>query len=149
MRFDVLLIERVQNGVASAVGGGAGALHRRFTKVAHVAAEGPLIDLALFGAREGHAEVLELIDGGRRIAAEIFDRILVAQPVGTLHGVIHVPAPVIGAHVGERRRDAALCGHRVRARGEHLGDAGRTQARLRGAERGAQASATGRQIEPG
>ena len=137
-----LAIERVQHGMAGAVGGGTGALHRRaVTEVHHVAAEGPLVDLAFFGAREGHAEMLELVNGGRRVAAEIFDGVLVAQPVGTLHRVIHVPAPVISTHVGERGGDAALCCHRVRARGEDLRDAGRLQSGLRCAERGAEASA--------
>ena len=109
-----LAIERVQHGVAGAIGGGTGALHRRaVAEVHHVAAEGPLVDLAFLGARERHAEMLELVDGSGRIAAEILDGILVAQPVGTLHRVIHVPAPVIGTHVGEGRRDAALCRDRV------------------------------------
>ena len=126
--------------MAGAVGDGAGALRRRaFAEIHHHAAEGPLIDLALFGAREGHAEMLKLIDGDRRVAAEIFDGVLVAQPVGALDRVIHVPAPVVGAHIAERGGDAALRRHRVRAGGENLGDAGGLQARLRGAERGAQA----------
>ena len=139
-----LAIERVQHGVAGAVGGGTGALHRRaIAEIHHVAAEGPLVDLAFLGAREGHAEMLKLVDGGRRVAAEIFDGVLVAQPVGALHRVIHVPAPVIGAHVGERGGNAALRRHRVRARREHLGDAGGLESRLRGAQRGAKPGTAG------
>ena len=46
-----LAIERVQDRVAGAVGGGTGALHRRaFAVFGGVAAEGALVDLALFGA---------------------------------------------------------------------------------------------------
>ena len=64
-----LAIERVEDGVAGAVGGGAGALHRRaIAEFGHVAAERPLVDLALFGARERHAVMLELVDGRRRFA---------------------------------------------------------------------------------
>ena len=137
-----LAIEGVQHGVAGAVGGSTGALHRRaVAEVHHVAAEGPLVDLAFLGAREGHAEMLEFIDRGGRVAAQIFDGVLVAQPVRTLHSVIHVPAPVIGTHVGERGGDAALGRDGVRARREHLGDAGRLQPRLRGAQRGAKPGA--------
>ncbi len=130
--------------MAGAVGDGAGALHRRaFAEIHHVAAKGPLIDLAFLGAREGHAEMLEFVDRGRRVAAQIFDRVLIAQPVGALDRVIHVPAPVVGAHIAERRRDAALCRNRVRASGKYLGDAGGPETRLRGAKRGSEARAAG------
>ena len=87
--------------------------------------------------------MLELVDGGRRVAAEVFDGVLVAEPVGPLDGVVHVPAPVVRAHVAERGGDAALRRDGVRARREHLGDAGGLQAGLGAAERGAQAGAAG------
>ena len=44
---DVLLVQRVQHGVAGAVGGGAGALHGLFAVVGGVAAEGALVDGAV------------------------------------------------------------------------------------------------------
>ena len=103
-----LAVERVQHGVAGAVGGGAGALRDALAVVGGHAAEGALIDLAVLGAREGHAVMLELVDRGRRLAAEIFDGVLVAEPVRPLDGVVHVPAPVVLAHVAERGGDAAL-----------------------------------------
>ncbi len=129
-----LAVERVQHGVARAVGGGAGALGgRAFAELGGHAAEGALIDLAVVGAAEGHAVMLKLIHGGRRVAAQIFDGVLIAEPVGPLHGVVHVPAPIVLAHIAQRGRDAALGRHRVRARREHLGDAGRLQSRFRAA----------------
>src|SRR5262249_14752385 len=73
---------------------------------------------------------------------EVLDGILVAQPVGALHRVVHVPAPVVAAHVAERGGDAALGGDGVGAGGEHLGDAGGPEARLGAAERSAQAGAS-------
>src|SRR6185437_2495404 len=103
------------------------------------AAEGPLKDLAVLGAREGHAPMLELVDRLRRVAAEIFDGVLVAEPVRALDRVTHVPAPVVGAHVAERRGDAALRRYGVRAGGEHLGDTGSAQSRLARADHRAQA----------
>ena len=139
-----LAVERVQHGVAGAVGGGAGALRRwPSPKLRGHAAERALVDLAVLGARERHAVVLELVDRGRRVAAEIFDRVLVAEPVRPLDGVVHVPAPVVRAHVAERGGDAALRRDGVRAGRENLGDAGGLQARLRRAERRAQARAAG------
>ena len=114
-----LAVERVQHGVAGAVGGGAGALRRRaFAELGGHAAERALVDAAVLGARERHAVVLELVDGVRRVAAQIFDGVLVAEPVGALDGVVHVPAPVVRPHVAERGGDAALRRDGVRARRE-------------------------------
>ena len=138
-----LAIHGVQHGVAGAVGRGAGAQSVALAELGGHAAEGALQDLAVVGAREGHAPMLELVDGLRRVAAEIFDGVLVAEPVRALDRVVHVPAPVVGAHIAERRGDAALGGDRVRAGGEHLGDAGGAQARLAAADHGAQACAAG------
>jgi hypothetical protein len=142
--LDRLAVERVQDGVAGAVGRGAGALHRRaFAIFGGVAAERALIDLALLGARERHAVMLELIDRLGRLAGEVFHGVGVAEPVRPLHGVVHVPLPAVGPHIAERRRDAALRRDGVGAGREHLGHAGRAQPLLGHAERGAQAGAAG------
>ncbi len=129
-----LAVHGVQHGVAGAVGGGAGAHGRRLAKLHGHAAEGALQDLALVGAREGHAPMLELVDGLGRAAAEIFDGVLVAEPIAALDRVVHVPAPIVGAHIAERRGDAALRRHGVRAGGKHFGDAGGAQARFAAAD---------------
>ena len=139
-----LAVHRVQHGVAGAVGGGAGALRGALAVMRGHAAERALIDLAVFlAARERQAPVLELVDRLRRVAAEIFDGVLVAEPVGALDGVVHVPAPVVLAHVAERGGDAALRRDRMRAGREHFGDAGGAQARFAAADHGAQAGAAG------
>ncbi len=139
-----LAVERVQHGVPRAVGSGTGALGRRpLAKILHHAAERALVNLALFGARKRHAEMFEFIDRRGCMAAEIFNGILVAQPVRALHRVIHVPAPVISAHVAKRSRNAALRCHRMRARGKHFRDAGRFQSGLRSPKRGAKPRAAG------
>jgi hypothetical protein len=139
-----LAIERVQDGVPRPVGGGAGALHRRaLAELGHVAAEGALVDAAVLGAAEGHAVMLELDHGGRRLAGQVLHGVHVAQPVRSLDGIVHVPLPVVGAHVLQAGGDAALGGDRVAARREELGDAGRLQPLLGHAERRAQARPTG------
>ena len=138
-----LAVHGVQHGVAGAVGGSAGALRLALAVVQRHAAERPLVDLAVFGARERHAPVFELVDRLGRVAHHVFDGVLVAQPVRPLDGVVHMPAPVVLVHVAERRRNAALGGHRVRAGRKYLGDAGGAQARLAAADDGAQAGAAG------
>ena len=49
---------------------------------------------------------------------------LISEPVWALDGVVHVPAPVVGLHVAERRVDAALRRHSVRPSREQLRDDG-------------------------
>ena len=131
------------HGVAGAVGGGASALGLALAEIGGHAAEGALKDLAVLGAREGHAPMFELVNRLRRVTAEIFDGILVAEPIRSLHRVVHVPAPVVGAHIAERRGNAALRRHGVGAGGEHLGDASGAEPRLAAADHGAQARAAG------
>ena len=81
--------------------------------------------------------MLEFVNRLRCVAAQIFDRVLISEPVGALDGVVHVPFPIVRPHVGERGGDAALRRDRVRARRENLGDAGDVQARLGAADDGA------------
>ena len=125
-----LPIKRMQDGVAGAVRRRTGAQRLAFAVIRGHAAKRALVDLARFRAREGHAPMLELIDGSRRIAAQIFDRVLVTEPVGALDGVIHVPAPVVSAHIAERCGNAALRRHRMRTGREDLRDAGGAQSSL-------------------
>ncbi len=55
-------------------------------------AEGPLVDLALRSPGEGHAVVLQLDDGRGCLPGHVVDGILVAEPVGSLDRVVHVPS---------------------------------------------------------
>src|SRR5262249_7314346 len=93
---------------------------------------------AVFAARERHAEVLELDDRRHCIFAHVFDRILVAKPVRALDSVIHVPAPIVLAHIAECRTNAALCRYRMAAGREHLRYAGGPEPGGGGAEGGTQ-----------
>ncbi len=78
----------------------------------------------------------------RTDAAHVLDRVLVADVVRPLDGVVHVPAPVVVRIVaGDRAGDAALGRHRVRARREHLGDDRSLQSGLRQLQRRAHAGA--------
>src|SRR5436309_321414 len=92
--------------------------------LSHMDAERPLVDPPVLGARERHAEMLELDDSGDRIAAHVLDRVLVTEPVGALDRVVHVPAPVVLAHIAECGTDPALSSDGVAAGREYLADAG-------------------------
>jgi len=138
-----LLVQRMQNRVAGSVGGRAGALRRAFTVMRGHPAKGALIDLAFFGARKRHAVMLEFDDGRGGFFAHVLDRVLITEPVGTFDRVVHMPAPVVFAHVAKGRTHAALGRNRVTARGEYFGDAGRLQAGVRHPEGGAQSGTAG------
>ena len=81
-----LLVEHVQDRLAGDVGDVVGA--RR-----GCAAEGAGAELALLVAVEGDAEVLEVEDLVRRLAAHDLDRVLVAEVVRALDGVEGVRLP--------------------------------------------------------
>ncbi len=128
LMLQALLIERMQDGVAGPVGGGAGAARHRLAVIKRMAAEGALINPAFLGPREGYAVIFQLDHRRDGVAAHIFNGVLVAKPVRALDGVIHVILPVVAfAHIVQRGADTALGGDRVRACREHLGDAGRAQ----------------------
>src|SRR5207302_403547 len=99
-------------------------------------------DAAAFGARERHAVVLQLDHRRRRLLAHQLDRVLVAEPIRALDGVVHVPAPVVLTHVAQRRADSALGSHGVAARRKELADAGGRQTARGQSQRGAQARAS-------
>ncbi len=142
-RFQVLLIQRMQHGMTGAVGGGTGAHRLLAAEVQALAAEGALIDAAVFQARERHAVMFELDHQMRRGAAHVFDRVLIAEVVAALDGVVHVPVPVVRLHVAERGVDAALRRHGVRARGKYLGHDRDMRLALRQLQRRAQPAAAG------
>ena len=117
----IALVEGMQQRVSGAIGRGTGTLHGLFAEVGRVAAKWALIDRAVRVAIEWHAEVFELVHRVSGLAAHELDGVLVTQPIRPLDGVVHVPVPVVFAHVPQRCADAALCGHRVRAGRKHLG----------------------------
>ena len=86
------------------------------------APNGPLRDPAVLRAREDGAPVLELVDVVGRLVAEDLDRVLVAEVVGALDGVVGVLLGVVLGRVAERRVDPAFGRAGVAARRVELGD---------------------------
>jgi hypothetical protein len=110
-----------------AVGGSARARHRLLAEMCRMPAERALINRTVGIAIERHAKVFQLVDDARRFAAHELDRVLVAKIVRSLHGIEHMPQPAVFGHIAERRADATLCGHGVRARRKHLREHGDIQ----------------------
>ena len=93
--LDALLVQRLQDHVAGAVGREARAPDRRLAVVARVPAEPPLVDLALGRAVEREAPVLELDDRVDGLLAHELRRGLVDQVVAALDRVERVPLGVV------------------------------------------------------
>ena len=128
--FEGLLIQRMQHRVACAISCRTGALCSAFAKVGRHAPKRALVYLAILRTGKRHTVVLQLDDGCGRFLAHVLDRILVAEPVGALDGVVHVPAPVVLTHVAQRCADAALRRNGVTASRKYLGEASGLEARL-------------------
>ena len=124
--FQVALVKRVQQRVTGTVGrsAGTGSL-AAFTVILRLAAEWTLVDTTLLGTRERQTHVVQLEHGGRAFLTHVFDSVLVTDVVGTLDGIVHVPAPVIvRVGGGDGAGDATLGRYGVGTRREHLGDHG-------------------------
>ena len=138
-----LPIERVDQSMSRSIRRSACAGDRIFAEVAHMPAERPLIDLSVFGAGEGHPRMLQFDDRGDGLPAHVFDRVLVAEPVGPLDRVVHMPLPTVLAEVAETGCNAALGRDRMTACRKHLCDAGSRQACFDGALGGTQTGTAG------
>ena len=140
--LDAVLEQRLQDHVARAVRGVAGATDGRLAVVGGVSAEAALVDLALGGAVERQTHVLEVDDGVDRLLGEDLRGILVDEVVAALDGVEGVPLPRVLFDVGERGGHAALRGAGVRAGRVELRDDGGAGAGAR-LDRGTHARAAG------
>ena len=124
--LEVGLVQGVQQCVTGTVG--CSASTRSLAALAEVlglTAERTLVDTTLFGTGERQTHVLEFEHGFRAYGTHVFDSVLVTDIVGTLDGIVHVPAPVI-VWIGGRdgAGDATLGRYGVGAGREHLGDHG-------------------------
>lgn len=138
--LDAVLVERLQDHVAGAVRGVAGAAHGGLAVVAGVAAEPALVDATLGRAVERQAHALEVEDRVDGLLRHDLGGVLVDQVVAALDRVEGVPLPVVLLDVRQRGAHAALRGAGVGARGVQLGD-DRGAGLLRGLERRAHAGA--------
>src|SRR5690606_27668788 len=84
LRRHVALIRRVQHGMTCAIGHRTGALDGFFAKIGGMPAKWTLIDGAVGIAIERHPEVLEFVNGIRRLTAHELDGVLVAEPIRPL-----------------------------------------------------------------
>ena len=141
--FQRLLIQRVQHRMTSPVSSSTSSLRRAFAVIRGHAAKWPLINSAVVGPGKRHAIVLKFDHSVRGLFAHVFDRVLIAEPVGSLDRVVHVPAPVIFAHVAKCCTDATLCGNGVTARWKYLGHTGRLESGLRQTQCCSQSRASG------
>ena len=124
--FQVGLVQGVQQGVTGTVSSSAGTCSlSRVIRAFGLTAEWTLIDATLFGTGERQTHVLQFEYGFRTNRTHVLDSVLVTDIVGTLDGVVHVPAPiVIRISRSDSAGDATLSRHSVRTSWENFGDDG-------------------------
>src|SRR5690625_60838 len=99
--------------VTCTVSNSTGALNGLFPKMRGMPTERTLINGAIVVTVKRHPKVLELINSMRRFATQELDSVLITQPVGPLDGIVHMPIPVVLAHVTQRCTDTTLGGNSV------------------------------------
>jgi len=87
--------------------------------------------------------VLQLDDTVGSLATHVVDSILVSEPVRSLDSIVHVPSPVILAHVSESSVDTSLGSNGVGTGGEKLGDTSSVETSLSETESSAETGTTG------
>ena len=102
MGTNVLLVQSVQHGVTCTVGHSTSAFNRAFTMLSSVTTEWTLVDFAAFYAVKRHTHVFQFDHGFWCSTGHEFDGILVAQPVRTFYGIVHVPIPTVFLHIAQR-----------------------------------------------
>src|SRR5699024_9248248 len=100
----------LQDHVAGAVGGEAGASYGGFAVATSVTAEPALVDPALGSSVEGQPHLLQVENGVDRLLGHHLGGVLVDEEVTTLDRVEGVPLPVVLFDVGQCGAHPALCG---------------------------------------
>lgn len=109
----------VQHRVASSVGHTGGSVSlSSFSVFEGLATKGSLIDLSLSSSGKGHTVTLEFENGSGGFSTHVVDGVLVAQPIGALHGIVSMPSPVVFGDVSQCSVDSSLGGDGVRSGGE-------------------------------
>ena len=127
---DVLLIQGMQHCMTCTVSNRAGTFYCTFTVFGSMTAKRTLINFAAFDAVKRHTHVFQLNHRFRRGATHKLNRILVAQPVGTFHSIVHVPVPTVLLHITQRGRNTALRRYGMRTGREHFRQNGTIQTGL-------------------
>ena len=117
---NILLIQSMQHCMACTVGNRTSTFYGTLAVLGSMTAERTLINFTAFHAVERHAHVLQFNYCFRRSTAHKFDRILVAQPVRTFHGIVHMPIPTVFLHITERCGNTALCRYSMRTGRKYL-----------------------------
>ena len=113
MGTNVLLVQSVQHGMACTVCHSTSTFYCAFAMFSSMATEWALVDFAAFYAVKRHTHVFQFDNSIWSCAGHEFDGILVAQPVRTFNGIVHVPIPTVFLHIAQRSRNAPLCGNCV------------------------------------
>ena len=143
-RLQIGLVQGVQQGMTGAVSRSTGTSRlAALTIVFGLATEWALVNAALLGTGERQPHMFELEHSFRANRTHVFDSILVADVVGALDGIVHMPAPiVVRISRSDSTGDTTLRRNGMRTRRENLGYHRCFMATLCQLQRGTHARAT-------
>mmetsp|Transcript_5685 Transcript_5685/g.12410 ORF Transcript_5685/g.12410 Transcript_5685/m.12410 type:complete len:630 (-) Transcript_5685:553-2442(-) len=137
-------VQGVEHGVAGSIGRGATPVRlAAFSELQRLPPKRPLVDLAVFRSGKGHSEGFQFHDRLGGLPAHVVNGVLIAEPIASLHGVVHVPPPVVFRHVSESGVDSSLGRNRVGSRWEQFRHAGGLESGLGKAHGGTQSASSG------
>jgi hypothetical protein len=122
-------VERMQHGVSRTIRRRRTAIGlSAFAEMERLSTKGALIDLAIVRSRKGQTKGFQLQNRRGCFPTHVMNGVLVAEPITTFDGIVHMPAPIVFRHIAERGVDSSLCGDRMGARGKEFGDTRRFKA---------------------
>ena len=66
-------------------------------------------DLAVVAAREGETVSLQLAHSTRSLATHVVNSVLVTEPIGSLHGIVEVPSPIVSVlHIKRKTKTPTM-----------------------------------------
>ena len=103
-------VQGVKHGVAGTVGGGSRTVGlTALTVVLGLTSESALVDLAVVAAREGETVSLQLAHSTRSLATHVVNSVLVTEPIGSLHGIVEVPSPIVSVlHIKRKTKTPTM-----------------------------------------
>ena len=97
-------VQGVKHGVAGTIGSGSRTVGlTTLTVVLGLTSESALVDLTVVATREGETIGLQLAHSTRSLTTHVVNSVLVTEPIGSLHGIVEVPSPIISVlHINQK-----------------------------------------------
>ncbi len=137
-------IKSVKHSMTGSIGSGTASMSLASLSVLkRLSTKGTLVNLSIFRSGKGHSKGFKLNHRLGSLSAHVVNRILITKPITSLDSVVHVPPPIVLAHVSKSGVNSSLCRNGVGSRWEELGDTGRLESGFTKSHGSSQSTTTG------